>query len=103
MATTQSSPLRFAISCAVALHRVDAAEERIARTPIDRHGAREVGGRQRDAGVTQRGQDRGARRQERRVDVGAVRPRGVRARAGCARSRAAAEGRGFFDKGVAEK
>ncbi len=53
---------------AVALHRFDAAEERVAGPPIDRHRAREFRGGKRYA-VLQRFQDRDARREQRRIDV----------------------------------
>ena len=82
---------------AVALHRVDAAEERIARAPVDGHRARELRGRQRHARLTQRGEDRGARGQQRAdrasraIDRASVQRReGGRGDDG---SRAAAEGR----------
>ena len=48
---------------AVAPHRVDAAHERVARAARDRHRARELGGRQRNAGLLQRVENRDPRRQ----------------------------------------
>ena len=58
---------------AVALHRRQPAVERLARDGADGEFALEVGGRQRRAGIAQRGQDRFARRQQRRIDVAGAR------------------------------
>ena len=54
---------------AVATHRIDAAHERVARAARDRHRARELGGRQRNAGLLQRIENRDPRRQQRGIDV----------------------------------
>ena len=54
---------------AVALHCLDAARKCFARPPVDVHRAHEIGERQRDAGVLQGIEDRGARRQQGRIDI----------------------------------
>ena len=57
---------------AVALHRIDAVEECVACAPVDCHGPRELGRRQRNTGLLERVEYRFARREQRRVDAAAA-------------------------------
>ena len=81
LATTHNSPLAVGEELAVALHRGQAAVERVARHRADGEFALEVGGGQWRAGVAQRGEDGLARRQQCRVDVAGARAASCRGRA----------------------
>ena len=54
---------------AIALHRVDATEKRVARALVDVQETDQLGGRQRNARALQRVEDRGARRQQCGIEV----------------------------------